>query len=92
MPINKSNLIFQILSTTVANAMSYLNQEDTMETEKFIRYMDKFFDCLNVRSLSEGTNKLKPNLFPYRKATDDRLMVSVPYPYYHLCHFILIVA
>jgi hypothetical protein len=68
-------LIFQIFSTTVANGLSYCKQDDTLETEKFIHYFDKFFDCLNVRSLNEGTNKLKPNLFPYRKLTDDHLKV-----------------
>lgn len=37
---------------------------------------DKFFDCLNVRSLDEWAKKKKPYLKPYRSSTDERLGVS----------------
>ena len=43
---------------------------------KFVANFDKFFDSLNVSSLSAG--KLKRNAFksPYRSATDFRLKVG----------------
>ena len=59
----------------MADALSIMNAEDTSETEKFIRLMDTFFDCLNVRSLNEGDRKRKPNLKPYREASDERFKV-----------------
>ena len=63
-------IIVQVLSSTVANV------EETEETEKFVRYFDKFFDCLNVRSLSEcGVHSRKPDLRPYRSPDDPRLQV-----------------
>ena len=45
------------------------------ETEKFCRMFDKFFDCLNTRSLVEAKQKLKPNLNPYFSSEDSRLKV-----------------
>ena len=45
---NYYNIIAQVLSSTVANAFSYYSLEETEETEKFVRYFDKFFDCVNV--------------------------------------------
>ena len=49
--------------------------EETAETADFVAYFNKFFDCLNVSSLSVG--KLKSNVFksPYRSAEDFRLKV-----------------
>ena len=38
--------------------------------------IDKFFDCLNVRSFNESIHRLKPNLRPYRQPDDDRLKVN----------------
>ena len=66
-----------MLSTSVANALSFMKSDDTSETEKFIRMMDKHFDCLNVRAISEGIRKLKPNLTPCRSSDDERLKVSM---------------
>ena len=66
-----------MLSTSVANALSFMKSDDTSETEQFIRMMDKFFACLNVRAISEGVRKLKPNLTPYRSSDDERLKVSM---------------
>ena len=36
----------------MADALAYFSDPRTEETERFIRYFDKFFDCLNARSLS----------------------------------------
>lgn len=49
---------------------------NTTETEKFCRMFDKFFDCLNTRSLLEATRKRKPDLKPYFSSKDSRLEVS----------------
>ena len=40
----------QALSTTTANAMEYFKIPDAEETIRFIRMIDRAFDCLNVRS------------------------------------------
>ena len=48
---------------------------DTMETEKFCRIFDKFFDCMNTRCLQEAGQKRKPDLQPYRSPDDSRLKV-----------------
>ncbi len=56
--------------------MSYYGDPSTMETEKFVRHMDKFFDCLNVRSLSEWSHKRKPDRKPYTSSHDERFTVN----------------
>lgn len=46
----KVRLAAQVLSETVANSLEMLFDESVSETVTFIRMMNKFFDCLNVRS------------------------------------------
>ena len=41
-----------------------------------MKLFDRFFDCFNVRSLSEGIHERKPDRRPYRDPTDSRLEVS----------------
>ena len=67
----------------MAKALQFANKEELEETINFVSKFDKWFDCLNVSSLSAG--KLTRNLFksPYCSATDFRLKVLI-----HLCHFI----
>ena len=55
-----------MLSTSVADAFAFIGKPYTKETERFARTFDKFFDLFNVRSLTEGIRKCKPNLCPYR--------------------------
>ena len=69
----KVSLAAQVLSDTVANALEELYDGQISETVNFIRHMNKFFDCLNVRSLYEGRNKRNPNLNPYRASDDNRI-------------------
>ena len=59
--------------------MQMSGNEHVEETAKFVSLFDKFFDCLNVSSLSAG--RLKRNAFktPYRSGTDFRLQVSYIY-------------
>ena len=65
-----------MLSKSVADALSLEGDPTLCETEKFVRNFDRFFDCMNVRSLKEGQYKRKPDLRPYRSASDPRLTVS----------------
>lgn len=67
------DLAAQVLSTTVADTFSSMEDETLRETERFIRTFDKFFDLMNVRSTKECVYQRKPNLRPYRKSTDARL-------------------
>ena len=47
-----------------------------METAKFVEYFDRFFDALNVKSLTEGKHKRKEFRLPYSSPSDPRLKVS----------------
>ncbi len=66
----------QVLSSSMANALAYFGDPDTKETELFLRNLDRFFDCLNVRSMSESGQKRKDDLRPYVSVDDERLMVG----------------
>ncbi len=70
--------LLQVLSKSVADAFQYYGNLETVETERFIRLVDRFFDCLNVRSVSEWVTKLKPDRKPYYKHNDDRMKVCCP--------------
>ena len=67
--------LLQVLSNSVADALAHYGEADTHETERFVRFMDRFFDMLNTRSLEEGGNKRKPDLNPYRSPDDPRFKV-----------------
>ena len=60
-----------MLSQLPAGAEHYCGKHiciwaNTKETEWFVRTFDRFFDLFNVRSLTEGVHKRKPDLCPYR--------------------------
>ena len=67
--------IIQVLSKSVADALAYFGDPSTSETEVFIRNFDRWFDCMNVRSLSEAKTKRKPDLEPYTSPDDSRFKV-----------------
>ncbi|XP_060077288.1 uncharacterized protein LOC132556865 [Ylistrum balloti] len=69
----KVRLAAQVMSDSVANALEELYDESVSETVTFIRNINKFFDCLNVRNHFEGRNKRNPNLAPYENPQDERL-------------------
>lgn len=57
--------------------------KNTVETERFCRLFDQFFDCMNTRNLDEGWKKRKPNLRPYFSSEDPRFKVlfsTIPSP------------
>eukprot|EP00795_Rhopilema_esculentum_P017480 gene17480-9089_t len=66
------NLAAQVMSETVGKVMHEYGSPDSSETAKMILMMDKFFDCCNTRSLSEGDRKRKPFLKPYTDINDSR--------------------
>ena len=65
----------QVLSETVSKALELTGGEEAKETAKFVGMFDKFFDCLNVNSFTQGKYSRKAFQNPYRKATDFRLKV-----------------
>ncbi len=50
----------QVLGKSVADALSYYNEADTVETRRYVLYFDRFFDMLNTCHLKEGYQKKKP--------------------------------
>lgn len=75
-----------MLSKSVADAMSIEEDPVLQETETFIRNFDKFFDCMNARSMTECIYKRKPDLRPYRSTSDHRLNVCVFFFFFFDCH------
>ncbi|XP_041476452.1 uncharacterized protein LOC121424753 isoform X2 [Lytechinus variegatus] len=69
-------LAAQVLSKSVSNAFRVMSQEtgdtSTEGTREFVEMFDKFFDCLNVTTKSEGERKRNVNLLPYRDVNDER--------------------
>jgi len=51
----------------VANGIERVGGDEVTETVKFVRMMDKFFDCLNVRNLTSGKHHKKAFQDPYRR-------------------------
>jgi hypothetical protein len=69
----KVNLAAQVLSNTVATALRrHYPSGETEETAKFCEMVNKFFDCLNVRSTTEHTKKRNESLAPYTSSEDSR--------------------
>ena len=66
-----------MLSSTIADALTFEDHDNTIETRQFIRMMDMFFDCLNVRNTIDGKLKRKDFRKPYRSPQDERFKVSI---------------
>ena len=64
--------VLQVLSEMIAKV---LESDGHAETAQFVNYFDKFFDCLNVASITGGKIKRKTNCYPYHCGNDDRLTV-----------------
>ena len=73
-----TNLIalLQVLSSSVADALTVLDDDETTETRTLIRLMNKFFDCLNVRNTFPGITRINENLHLYTKCNDERMKVQ----------------
>ncbi|XP_070545584.1 uncharacterized protein [Ptychodera flava] len=70
--VMRVNLAAQVLSRSVANAIEASGCQQVTETVKFIRMFNKFFDCLNVRSINECTRTGNPDVRPYTDVNDPR--------------------
>ena len=68
----KVNLAAETLSNSVAELLEKKYGDEVAETVKFIRHMNRFFDCLNTRHLYEGTNKIQGDKEPYIDMNDPR--------------------
>ena len=64
-----------MLSESVANGLQMVVGEEASETVKFVKMMDRFFDCLNVNNFNRGKQKRKIFQDPYRGSSDFRLKV-----------------
>ena len=65
------------MSESVACALELKDNENTRETRRFIRMIDLFFDCLNVRTPHLSQIKRKDSVAPYKSQTDWRFKVRV---------------
>ena len=69
--------LIQVLSESVANALERTGGNEVSETVKFVRNMDRFFDCLNVSNFTTGYHKRKVYQNPYTSKNDFRLKVII---------------
>jgi hypothetical protein len=60
----KVRLATQVLSWSVAIALEESGNSDVLGTAQFCRMMNDFFDCTNVRSLTEHVKKEMNSLSP----------------------------
>ena len=67
-------LACQVLSKSVSNIIYSYYPQEMHATAELCYYMDSFFDCLNVRNQSEGTNKRKDFLKPFTSVSDPRFL------------------
>ena len=73
---------FQVLSKTVAEGFKTMRElklttTDTVETEKFCRTFNKFFDICNARSTKESQIKKNLDIDPFYSVDDPRLQVKL---------------
>ena len=66
-------LAVQVLSRSVAVALEETRDEDVLELGKFCSMFNYFFDCTNVRSLTEAMHKRNNFTKPYTSDDDERL-------------------
>ena len=65
-----------MLSSSVSKALQLLGGPDTERTVQFVELFDKFFDCVNVSSLSRGSHTKNSFKAPYYSGSDFRLKVQ----------------
>ena len=70
----KVKLATQVLSRSVAVALEESEKEDVRGTAQFCQMMNDFFDCANVRSLTEYARKRNHFIKPYETPDDERFM------------------
>ena len=65
-------LATQVLSRLVAIALQESRDDDVLGTTNFCMMMNNFFDCTNVRSLTEHVSKRNDFIKPYTSTDDER--------------------
>lgn len=75
--IMRVDLAAQVLSASVAAVLQSFGPQESAATSKLCEMIDSFFDCLNVRSLTEHQKKRKPFLAPYRSTDDERYIPNI---------------
>ena len=68
----KVKLATQVLSRTVAITLEERGDEEVLGTSQFCRMMNDFFDCTNVKSLTEHDRKRNHFNKPYSSQDDER--------------------
>ena len=68
----KVKLATQVLSRTVAITLEESGDEEVLGTSQFCRMMNDYFDCTNVRSLTEHDRKRNHFFKPYSSQDDER--------------------
>ena len=74
----KVKLAVQVLSKSVAIALRETEEEDVTATADFCDMMNGFFDCTNVRSFTEHSQKRSPFIMPYTTPDDYRFTWLLP--------------
>ncbi len=69
----KVKLAVQVLSKSVAISLRETERDDVTGTAEFCDMMNNFFDCTNVRSLTEHVRKMNSFIMPYESPEDERL-------------------
>lgn len=72
--IMRVNLAAQVLSASVATVLKSFGPPEAAATSKFCEMVDGFFNCPNVRSMTEYQRKRKPFLAPYASLDDERFV------------------
>ena len=65
-----------MLSSTVTDALTLMDNEDTTATITFLRMMDALIDCMNVHNVTGHETRRKENRRPYRSPNDERFKVQ----------------
>ena len=68
----KVKLAVQVLSKSVAIALRETEEEDVSATADFCDMINGIFDCTNVRSLTEHSQKENPFTMPHTTPEDYR--------------------
>ena len=67
------DLAAQILSSTMTSVLNHHGGNELSHTSKYCNIIDQFFDCMNVRIVSEHIRKRKKKVAPYTAVDDERL-------------------
>ena len=69
---SKMKLATHVLSRSVAIALTQSRKEEVAGTAQFCQMMNDFFDCTNVRSLTEHVSKRNHFIKPYESQDDEK--------------------